>query len=152
MKMKDFELDKLREGVRQFLMEIEEKFYLNWVGKLDDINIVGIYKKYSDLFTSELIEKVKSLKPRNDEEKRLFKRLLSLLIMTYAEKETKELIEKKLNVEATSSFELNGKKIPYRATGPIMANEPDRHVRIKMHEEMVKLKLPTSVWAKVKCS
>jgi len=138
--MGNFDLEKLRSGVHQFLKEIEERFYLNWVGLLDDINLIEIYERYSDLFTMEQIEDVKALVPRDDEEKRLYKRLLSLLIITYAEKETNELIEKRLKLEATSSFEIDGKVIPYRSAGPMMANEPDRSLRIKMHEKMIELK------------
>ncbi|MBU1627173.1 hypothetical protein KKB18_07360 [bacterium] len=140
MSIKEFELGKLRNGIYQFLKEIEERFYLNWVGLVDDINIVEIYKKNADLFTLAQIENVKALKPKNDEEERLYKRLLSLLIMTYAEQETKELIEKRLNLEATSSYKVNGQKIAYRSTEPKMANEPNRDIRIQIYNKMVGIK------------
>ena len=132
-------LERIRTRIYEFLKEIEERFYLNWVGLLDDINIVGIYEKYADLFTREQIEKLKGVIPRDSEEKRLLKRLLSIIIMNYFDNVTKELVQKKLSLEATLSFDLNGRIITYRSAGPIMANEPDRSVRIKMHGELLNL-------------
>jgi hypothetical protein len=133
-------LNEMRNRIHKFTKEIEERYHLNWVGLLDEVNIAEVHKKYDDIFTLDNIKWIKNLSPNNSKGEKLLKRLLSILITTYLEKQTKELIDKRLNVEATSSFEFNGTTITYRSSGPKMANEPDRNKRIEMYNEVVKLK------------
>jgi hypothetical protein len=135
MKMINFSLEKIRQDLENFSVEMQREWYLNWSGQKDDLRLSDIYEKYSHLFTKEKIMAIKSLrKEAVGEEKRRLMYLQSFLVSGYLGMIVKELTDKAETIQSLEKIKVNGEEIPYRFVAIKIANESQRSKRAKIYK------------------
>lgn len=127
--MKDIEA--IRADLEKFTEEIEREVYENRSGQKDDLNTSAIYARYDHVFTDErLIEEVRNRAPYyHGAERRRMDYLYAQLISGYIGRKTSDIDDKVDTAETKTEVDIDGKKVPFRYTAVILANEPDHGKR-----------------------
>jgi len=121
---------KYRKDAESFLSRIDKEYYLHFSGKKDSFNLSTIYGRYEHLFDRENIDYIKGLKDKSTgEEKKKASYLLKFCTEGYMEKQVKGLVDKIAEEEAKAKVDIEGRKVPFRYSEILLANEPDRTKR-----------------------
>jgi oligoendopeptidase F len=119
------DLRALRERIDCFREELSREGYLHWSGQKDEIELIGIYKRYSDTWSNEALDCVRSeLRDKGDEEKsrRYFEHFIVDRRLSDA---VRELREEVTNAEARAKVTWDDKDVPFRKAAVLLQNEPD---------------------------
>ena len=130
------DLKKFRNDAESFLYKIEKEYYLHFSGQKDNFNVSDIYNQYEYLFTREDIDYIKNLKDISyGEEKKKAAYLLRFCIEGYIDRQTKGLIESVAEDEARANVVIEGKKVPFRYSEILLANESDKIKRDEIEDK-----------------
>ncbi|HJX02058.1 MAG TPA: hypothetical protein VJ348_02645, partial [Candidatus Humimicrobiaceae bacterium] len=130
------DLKKFRNDAESFLYKIEKEYYLHFSGQKDNFNVSDIYDRYKDLFTRENIDYIKDLKDKSySEEKKKAAYLLRFCAEGYIDRQTKGLIESIAEDEARANVVIEGKKVPFRYSEILLANESDKIKRDEIEDK-----------------
>lgn len=131
MDLKNFRID-----AESFLYKIEKEYYLHFSGQKDNFNVSDIYDQYEYLFTRDKIDYIKDLKDRSyGEEKKKAAYLLRFCAEGYIDRQTKGLIESIAEEEAQANVVIEGKKVPFRYSEILLANESDKIKRDEIEDK-----------------
>jgi hypothetical protein len=130
------DLKKYRKDAESFLYKIEKEYYLHFSGQKDNFNVSDIYDRYEYLFTRENIDYIKDLKDKSySEEKKKAAYLLRFCAEGYIDRQTKGLIDSIAEDEARANVTIEGKKVPFRYSEILLANEPDKIKRDEIEDK-----------------
>jgi hypothetical protein len=117
------ELEAYRAEAEAFLGELDREYYLHFSGRQDDYGIEAIYERHASLFSRESIEGLREEGARA---------LLEFAVHGLIGQETKAQAAELARREAALEVEIDGKRLPYRETSVVQANEadPDRRAAI----------------------
>lgn len=147
------EWEEYRNRAEKFIRELTEEFYMNHAGLKDSLNASEIYVNYQDLFEKErvvhLLQPIRSLRysvimgkpPRTDNEsdnyvdndhlaaagRKLY--LAAFAADGFMDMAVRELTDKIVSSETQAVIESESRKIPFRMTPVILANEPNARAR-----------------------
>ncbi len=122
---------KLRQDAEKFLNEINREYYLAYSGQKDEIDVVGIYDKYSHLFDRKLLGELEDeFRKAEGDEKRALGYLREFLTEEVISLSFKEIDEEFINREAQLEITLpDGRTVSFRYADVIMLNEEDHRKR-----------------------
>lgn len=127
---------KYREDAESFLYKVDKEYYLHFSGQKDSINISGIYDEYKYLFSRKNIEYIKNIRDKSaGEEKKKAAYLLKFCTEGYIERQVKDLIDKIAEDEAQAKINIEGRKVPFRYSEILLANEPDKVKRDRIEDK-----------------
>ncbi len=129
-----FDLDTYSRQAEQFVGAIDREYYLHFSGQKDGYEIEPIYDRFERLFESDNVGHLRDLAigSTGDASRRL-RYLLRLtvegLLGRATKAETAELAER----EATLEVQIDDRRVPFRQTPVLQANEPnsDRRAEIE---------------------
>lgn len=145
--------EEYRNRAENFICELTEEFYMNHAGLKNSLNVSEIYMNYQDLFEKErvfqLLQPIRSLrhsvimgKPArtdsgpdnyidNDSPETARRRLYLAAFAAdgFMDRAVGELTDKIISGEAQATVEFEGRKIPFRMTPVVLANEPNARAR-----------------------
>ncbi len=132
--MTDLDLESYRGRAEQFVGELDKEFYLHFAGLKPEANFAAVYDRFPELFTADAVKELdrRYALADGDEKKRLAY-LMQLTVEGFFGAETKELSDEIANTETQATVELDGESIPYRYSSVVLANEPDRERRKRLH-------------------
>ncbi|MBC7081879.1 MAG: hypothetical protein H5T95_00095 [Firmicutes bacterium] len=146
------ELDEYRRRAESFLRELNEEFYRNGAGLKVSLDTSPIYERNSDLFDKaevlSILERLRSVRgpqigappeapaagrgPAGEGESdaaRLARYLAGFACDGYLEMATREVTDAIVSAETQAVVEFEGRKIPFRMSQVILANEPNERAR-----------------------
>ncbi len=136
----NMDLIKYREDAESFLYKIEKEYYLHFSGQKDNFNISDIYDQYGHLFTRENIDYIKNIKDKSfGEEKKKAAYLMRFCAEGYIERQVKDLIDRNAENEARANIVIEGKKVPFRYSEILLANESDKIKRDEIEDKRIRV-------------
>lgn len=155
--------EEYRNRAESFVCELTEEFYMNQAGLKDTLNASDIYIQYKDLFEKErvlqLLRPISSLrhsvisgKPVRTEygsddytdnnsletaRCRLY--LAAFAADGFMDTGVGELTDEIVSRQTQASVEFEGRKIPFRMTSVVLANEPNARARKELEERRQKV-------------
>jgi hypothetical protein len=129
------DLDGFRSEADRFTAEMLEEYYRHLSGQKDTLDLAPIYEKYSDLTTLERAQAIGAAVNGDPGVRELWR----FACEGYLSNLTKELAEKLAERETTLTATVDGEEIPFRMLRPVIANEPDRGRRERLHNAVVDL-------------
>lgn len=131
-----FDLDRYRRRAEDFCEKLSREHYLHLAGRKRDLDIGPIYRGYADLFTDDVVGRLRELAAGTAEGER-GRRLRYLLMFgfegligTRTRRESAELA----GLEASLEVDPGDGPVPYRAVPIEQANEPDPERRARLEE------------------
>lgn len=132
------EIDKISHRAESFFNEISEEYYLSAAGLKEESNLSAIYEKYEDLSSKELITELVESSSEDGSSREQFQ-LLEFIYSLYQGFSTRKLTDTLLQLEATSTFDFEGKDTPYRQAPLLIKNESDRKKRKSIQRAVHKI-------------
>ncbi|OFW46769.1 MAG: hypothetical protein A2163_06360 [Actinobacteria bacterium RBG_13_35_12] len=127
---------KYKKEAEGFLSKIEKEYYLHFSGQKDSFNISDIYDRYDHLFTKKNIDYIRNLKDRSTgEERKKAAYLLKFCTEGYIGRQTKKLTRRIAEDEARANVVIEGKKVPFRYSEILLANERDKAKRDEIEDK-----------------
>lgn len=118
---------KYRKDSEKFLYKRDKEYYLHFSGQKDSLNISGINEEFAHLFSRENIKYLRDLKDRSaGGQKKKASYLLRFCTEGFIEARTKTLVDEIAGDETKAKIVVDGKKIPFRYSEILLANEPDK--------------------------
>ncbi len=134
------DIARYKKNAELFLYKKDKEYYLHFSGQKDSLNISEIYEEYKYLFDRENIDYLKDIKDKSTgEEKRKAASLLKFCVEGYIERQTKDLIDKIAEDEAGTKIIIDNKKVPFRYSEILLANEPDKVKRDNIDDKRNKV-------------
>jgi len=127
---------EIRDKTESFIKELHHESYRNRAGLKEESRLSEVYTKYSELFTEETLEVLKTdlTKSEGEEQKRL-NFLYEWLVTAFQTEEIKELTDKILTSEARAVIQLpQEEEIPFRRAEVELANERSRDRRALIYQ------------------
>jgi hypothetical protein len=161
------DFQEYRKRAEKFICELTEELYMNHAGLKDSLNVSEIYGNYEDLFekekVTELLSSVRSLRHSmimgspvqadhepdddvDDDSSETTRRELYLAAFAadgFMDMAVGELTDKIVSAETKAVVEFEGRKIPFRMSPVVLANEPNARAReaLEAKRQEVVLKL-----------
>ncbi len=130
-----FDLDRYRASAERFSEQLSREYYLHLAGHKPELEIEPIYEGYADLFTKEVVQRLKELAgPATGDEKRRLRYLLQFAFDGLLGHETRSESAELAGLEASLQIDPGDGPIPYRAVGIEQANEPRPDRRAALEE------------------
>lgn len=126
------DMDSIRTDLEQFNEALMREEYESRAGLKDEPDTASIYARYAAIFDSEdLIHEVRAKREKAyGTEKLRMSYMYSFLLSSFIGRKTTDLGDKISAAESTSQIEIEGKKVPFRYSSVIQANEPDHAKRL----------------------
>ncbi|WP_048198815.1 hypothetical protein [Methanocella arvoryzae] len=126
------DMDSIRTDLEQFNEALMREEYESRAGLKDEPDTASIYARYSGIFDSEdLIYEVRAKRERaSGTEKLRMSYMYAFLLSGFIGRKTTDLGDKLSATEAKTEIEIEGKKVPFRYSAVIQANEPDHEKRM----------------------
>jgi hypothetical protein len=132
-------LDEYRREYVVFNAARLREQYLFLSGQKSNLEIAPIYERYSDLFSTDSINKLKQSLEATPEhfetERASLNRLLAFAAEQFLENSVKQLTEAIGDYEAAATIELMNREMTFQETAAIIAAEPDRHERLAIYKK-----------------
>ncbi len=128
-------LARLRQDLEAFQGELMLEFYQNHSGLKDEMSTVGIYDRYSHLFSEEAVRAASAADPDaspDDERRRRYLRSFSTFGLI--DSSVKELTDRANTFEAQSVVAFDGEQIPYRHVPLRLRSEADHGRRAALFD------------------
>lgn len=126
--------EEYRNRAEEFICELTREFYMNRAGLKDSLNASEIYMGYQDLFEKQnvlqLLQPIRSLRRDNSPEasgRGLY--LAAFAADGFMDMAVRELTDRIVSSETQAVVEFENRKIPFRMTPIVLANEPNARVR-----------------------
>lgn len=150
--------EEYRKRAEKFICELTEEFYMNRAGLKDSLNVSKIYRDYQDLFDKEeVLELLHAARSRvhpvsvskhaatdhgpedsnngaTENTVRRQRYLAAFAADGFIDMAVGELTDKIVSAETQAAIEFEGRKIPFRATSVILANEPNARAREELEK------------------
>jgi hypothetical protein len=126
------DLDAYRRSAETFLIDLTGEHYRHYAGLKQTYEIEPIYDRHGELFTAEAIESLRELgaaAPGHSDEQRRLRMLLDFAVEGYLGEATKALETELAEREAGLAIELDDRRIGFRESSVVQANEPDAALR-----------------------
>ena len=120
-------IEPLREKVEKLNEEMNREYYLHFSGQKETLELSKIMEKYRDLFSKEMVEKIKE---SNIPEK---ERFLAFSLRGYLEDAVKEDVDQLQTELAGRKVKVNGEEVSFYYARVLMVNEPEREKRRKIY-------------------
>ena len=130
-----FDLEAYRRDVEKFSGETNLEYYLNWSGQKDDLNISGIYDKYTSLFDKESVARIKQLRAKGEkgsEGERKLSYLHAFVTEELLSQSVKQNTDESYTAAAKENIKINGETIPFRLAEVRYFNEDNREKRAEI--------------------
>jgi oligoendopeptidase F len=132
-------LDLYRRDYADFHAAAMREYYLFLSGQKTTLELARIYDRYSDLFSTDAISRLKQTLEETSEhyetEKEGARRLLAFATEQFMEASVKELTEQISEYEAAATVECAGRRMTFQDTSVAIATEPDRRARLAIYKE-----------------
>jgi hypothetical protein len=125
-------INKIREFIPKFYEELNYETYLNYAGFKETLNTSLIYDKYSFLIDKEFALKIKN-------KDRSLNYISFFIQEMYIYNKVSKIKDKIATLEANSFIEHDKKKINYKMTPVVIANESKREIRKQIYEKGIYL-------------
>jgi hypothetical protein len=126
------DFDDYRRRAETFLSELTAEHYRHYAGLQDTYEIEPIYARHRELFTRPVVETLRDRRAAaadGSEDRRRLTMLLDFAVEGYLGEATKTVEAGLAQREAELSFELDDRRLGYRESLVVQANEPDAGVR-----------------------
>jgi hypothetical protein len=128
------DLDEYRRRAELFVGELDKEYYDHFSGQKEVCDTSAVYERYPELFGREAVTELNELYPTvRDDAKRRLAYLLAFTTDGYLGAETRRECDEIANTESRLTIEVDGEEIGYRASSAVLANEPDRERRARIH-------------------
>src|ERR1700756_4473075 len=117
---------EIRKDGEGFLKALNEEIYRNLAGLKKGSNLKAIYEAHPTLGDPGVFFSVKDISPKDEEEQKGLKLILSFLARSVVEGKTAKLRDEILAIETRDEIVLDYKTIPYRAALAEIKREPNR--------------------------
>ncbi len=120
--------------LNQFIVESEDLYWRNWVGLEDDIDIAGLYARYSEAFSPDTIQTVRKalFSAEKASDRYRYRAILGQMTLAWLEFQTADVQREILKKEAQTTVDWNGEAVPLRTFRVRILNEKDRVIRRQM--------------------
>ena len=132
--------EEYRNRAEEFICELTGEFYMNRAGLKDSLNAAEIYMNYLDLFEKEavleLFDAARSF--RHNDSPDASGRMLYLAAFAadgFMDTAVRELTDRIVSSETQAVVEFENRKIPFRMTPVVLANEPNARAREQLEAE-----------------
>jgi len=126
------DVNAYRLSAEAFMTDLTREYYLHYAGLKEAYEIEPIYGRHEELFTAQAIDSLReqraATEPGNDESRRL-RMLLDFAVEGYLGQETKALEAELARREAALTVHVRDRRIGFRESSVVQANEPDADVR-----------------------
>jgi hypothetical protein len=129
-----FDLNRYRARAEGFTEELSREYYLHLAGRKPELEIEPIYRGYRDLFSSEVVGRLREMATAADgDERRRLRYLLQFAFDGLLGRETSSESAELAGLEASLEVDPGDGSVPYRAVGIEQANEqrPDRRAALE---------------------
>jgi hypothetical protein len=126
---------EIRKDGEQFLKSLNQEIYRNLAGLKKGSNLKAIYEAHPTLGDPSVFFSVKDISPKDEEEEKGLKLILSLLARSVIEGKTAKLRDEILAIETRDEIVLDYKTIPYRAALAEIKREPKRTRREEIEKK-----------------
>jgi hypothetical protein len=126
------DLDAYRRSAETFLSEVEAEYYRHYAGLKEAYEIESIYARHGALFTRQAIETLRELGAAatpGGEGRRRLTMLLDFAVEGYLGEATKTVEAELARREAGLSLDLDDRRLGFRESSVVQANEPDPGAR-----------------------
>ncbi|HEY1508751.1 MAG TPA: hypothetical protein VGF93_07120 [Solirubrobacteraceae bacterium] len=126
------DLDAYRQSAETFLIDLTGEHYRHYAGLKETYEIEPIYDRHQELFTAGAIESLRELRaaaPADSDEQRRLRMLLDFAVEGYLGEATKALETELAEREAGLEIELDDRRLGFRESSIVQANEPDGAIR-----------------------
>ena len=113
----------------QFISRLTAEYYQHGAGLKEELELSGIYEAYQALFAPGVVAQLVS--DRSTPERRI---LAEFAAFGWVENELREITEQIGTEETRATVEWDGQPLPWRQTGIVIANEPDRSRRHELEQ------------------
>ena len=121
-----------RQSAEVFLTDLTREYYLHYAGLKEAYEIEPIYERHEELFTAKAIDSLREQRaataPGGDESRGLGM-LLDFAVEGHLGEQTKALEAELARREAALTLELEDRRMGFRESSVVQANEPDTEVR-----------------------
>ncbi|HEY8461570.1 MAG TPA: hypothetical protein VIM99_14370, partial [Blastocatellia bacterium] len=122
-------LSEYRRRFGDFHTELYREDYLFRSGQKQSREIARIHGEYSDLFkpsaVAELRAKLEETSEQRETERASIRRLIAFAVEGYALARAQEVSAEIENYESNALIDWQGKKVPFRSSASLLADEPD---------------------------
>ena len=126
------DVNAYRRSAEAFLIDLTREYYLHYAGLKETYEIEPIYGRHEELFTARAIDDLRerrdATEPGSDDSRRL-RMLLDFAVEGHLGEQTKALETELAHREATLTLKLEDRRMGFRESSVIQANEPDAEVR-----------------------
>ena len=122
------DLDAYRSSAEAFLSELTGEYYRHYAGLKDEYAIEPIYERHGELFTRQAVDGLRERAGRSaagSEEHRRLSMLVDFAVDGYVGQASKRAEADLALREASTMLELEDRRIGYRESTAVQANEPD---------------------------
>jgi hypothetical protein len=136
-------LETYRREYAEFNSQWGREYYLVLSGQKDNLELTGIYERYSDLFTRDSISRLKQLleeAPPSFESNRVsVSHLLTFATDQFLENAAKVLTEEISRYESQANIEWQGQKIHFQEAFVAIKTEKDRQARRAIYKKRTEI-------------
>ena len=134
--MSPVDLPSLRSSAEAFLADLDKEEYLHFSGQKDDCDLSSVFARFPDLFTRQTLDDLREHYAgiQDPWEKKRCAHLLTWVTESHVDEQLKELSDGLANAEGRATVEVDGESIGYRYASVVIANEPDRERRHRIHD------------------
>ncbi len=132
-------LETYRREYAEFNSQWGREYYLVLSGQKENLELMRIYERYSDLFTQDSISRLKQLleeaSPDYETTRVSINHLLNFATDQFLENAAKVLTEEISRHEAQSSIEWQGREIHFQEAIVVIKSEKDREARRALYQK-----------------
>jgi oligoendopeptidase F len=136
-------LEEYRREYADFNQQFMQEYYLFLSGQKAELELTRLYDRYSDLFTSDVILRLKQLlhesSPDFETPRASINRLLMFATDHYLENAAKQLTEEISRFESQSMIEWRGREITFQGALAAIKTEHDRSARQAIYQKRAAL-------------
>jgi hypothetical protein len=131
------DLDAYRRSAETFLIDLTAEYYRHYAGLKEAYEIEPIYSRHDELFTAQAIDSLRELRgaaSSGSDESRRLRMLLDFAVEGYLGEATKAVEAELAGREAGLVVELDDRRMGFRESSVVQANEPDAAVRAAIEQ------------------
>lgn len=127
--MASYTILEVRKYGDRFIKALNQELYRNLAGLKEETNLKSIYEAHPIFGNTDVFFSLKDTSPKDVEEEKGLKLILSLLARSIVENKTAKLKDEILRIEATDEIRVDYKTIPYRSAPAEIKRETIRTKR-----------------------
>jgi molybdenum-dependent DNA-binding transcriptional regulator ModE len=132
---------EIRKDGERFLKALSQELYRNLAGLKKQGDLKAIYKSHPTFGDPDVFFSVKRMSPKDEEEEKGLKLILSFLARSVIESKTAKLRDEILTIEATDEITVDRKAIPYRSAWAEIKRKLERVRREEIDKKRIEMVL-----------